>query len=282
MNVSRCNMNFIRKKLKPAGFSQHQNKNSSSSSNKNNNRDLEDDLYDEYVVEAPPHPSELIALGVDPSEIDVNDPDKLRDIYKRATQEGKHTKTNSVLLARQRQKEAIEERKRTGEEWKFFDSLTSRVEQVVKESQKNLEQWKESSAVSELTKPEYELRQTVDEVFRAVSTVKAEKVGESDWIDFDESDDKEKKAARADSNTRLEEKQDKGQELDEFGCPRAGKELIVEEILRDTFGPPSPLPSEQQQPPQVASSTTASSADQVADQASKFIDPFDTSYVKLD
>lgn len=173
-------MNYLKKKIKTTTGGVNNNNN-----NNNKEKDLEDDLYDEYVVEAPPHPSELIALGVDPNEIDINDPDKLRELYKKAKEEGKDKQVNSVLLAKQRQKEEIEEKKKTKEEWKFFDSITARVEQAVKESQKTLDQLKETSTVEKLTQPEYELRLTADEVFKSSKTVKQEKSADN-WIDFGE------------------------------------------------------------------------------------------------
>lgn len=234
-------MNFLKKKLKPltTGLTS-----SNSHQTNQNQKDLEDDLYDEYVVEAPPHPSELLALGVEPSEIDVNDPDKLRELYKRAKEEGKDKKTNSILLARQRQKEEIEEKKRTREEWKFFDSLTSRVEQVVKESQKTLEHLKESSAIEKLAEPDYELRLTPDQVFKSSTTVKQEK-GENNWVDFgDEDNDSSRKNK---SQDQKETKKEGGllEEFDEFGCPKHelsndpalaySQNHVVEELLED-FG----------------------------------------------
>lgn len=204
------------------------------SANNKSDKNLEDDLYDEYVVEAPPHPSELLALGVDPSEIDANDPEKLKELYRKAKEEGKDKKTNSVLLARQRQKEEIEEKKKTREEWKFFDSITARVEQAVKESQKTLEQLKECSAVDKLTEPEYELRLSADEVFKSSKSVKQEK-GPNNWIDFndDETGKKEDPVGSV--------KKDELGEVDEFGCSRRKSsaveppEHIAKELLED-FG----------------------------------------------
>lgn len=235
-------MNFLKKKLKPltSGFNNQSAANATGNQGGHHNKDLEDDLYDEYVVEAPPHPSELLALGVEPSEIDINDPEKLKELYRKAKEEGKDKKINSVVLARARQKEEIEEKKRTKEEWKFFDSLSSRVEQVVKESQKNLDHWKESSAVSELTEPDYELRQTADEVFRSVTAAKIEK-GANDWVDFDE-EGESKKLAKIKMADNKNDQETSG-ELDEFGCARrrgssivnANKNIVVKEILED-FG----------------------------------------------
>ena len=42
--------------------------------------DEEEELYDEHIFEAPTHPSELLALGVDPAQIEANNPDKLRKL----------------------------------------------------------------------------------------------------------------------------------------------------------------------------------------------------------
>lgn len=185
-------MNFIKKRLKPltSGLSSGFTTSNTNARNKSerNQEDLESDLYDDYVVEAPPHPSELLALGVDPTDIDVNDPDKLRELYKKAKQEGKDKKTNSILLAKQRQKEEIEEKKKTREEWKFFDSLNARVEEAVKNSQKTLSQLKESSAIDKLNEPDYELRLTADQVFKSANSVKQER-SVNNWINFSEEAD---------------------------------------------------------------------------------------------
>lgn len=247
-------MNFLKKKLKPltsgltsAATNITSNSQHPHSRSDKGEKDLEDDLYDEYVVEAPPHPSELLALGVDPTDIDVNDPDKLKELYRKAKEEGKDKKTNSVLLAKQRQKEEIEEKKKTREEWKFFDSITARVEQAVKDSQKTLQQLKESSAIDKLSEPEYELKLSADQVFKSSATVKQEKSA-NNWIDFSEEEnskrkEKEKedqlKAAKNNSLTNNSEL------LDDFGCPRKGSQansvklesqnFIVEELLND-FG----------------------------------------------
>lgn len=293
-------MNFLKKKLKPltsgsittANLNQFgtgpggQTKKGQTSGTHNNNRDLEDDLYDEYVIEAPPHPSELLALGVDPNEIDTGNPDKLRELYKKAIEEGKDKKTNSIFLARQRQKEELEEKKRTREEWKFFDSLASRVEEVVKTSQKNLDHWKESSTISQLTEPEYELRETADQVFKSVTTIKQEK-GENDWIDFDEegSEKVDLKAAarprprpRSQSATSDEPKQQQQQkqqplldEVDPFDSSFVvGPSVISEELEKQEadlwLGEDS-------------SSVKEDSKKSTA--AATYVDPFDTSYVNL-
>lgn len=228
-------MNYLKKKLKPlttgltnaaTNVTAATGAGSSSGRHNHNNRhnfdkDLEDDLYDEYVVEAPPHPSELLALGVDPTDIDVNNPEKLKELYRKAKEEGKDKKTNSVLLARQRQKEEIEEKKKTREEWKFFDSITARVEQAVKDSQKTLEQLKESSAIDKLTEPEYELKLSADEVFKSSQSVKTEKSAEN-WINFNEEDSsaagKEKKPPK------------EHQLLDDFGCAIERRRSSVQQV----------------------------------------------------
>lgn len=229
-------MNYLKKKLKPlttgltnaaTNVTAATGAGSSSGRHNHNNRhnfdkDLEDDLYDEYVVEAPPHPSELLALGVDPTDIDVNNPEKLKELYRKAKEEGKDKKTNSVLLARQRQKEEIEEKKKTREEWKFFDSITARVEQAVKDSQKTLEQLKESSAIDKLAEPEYELKLSADEVFKSSQSVKTEKSADN-WINFNEDDSaaagKEKKPSKEDQLL-----------LDDFGCAIERRRSSVQQV----------------------------------------------------
>lgn len=231
-------MNYLKKKLKPLTLNlTHSTTNSTARrGDKEGDRDLEDDLYDEYIIEAPPHPSELLSLGVDPSEIDVNDPEKLKELYRKAKEEGKDKKTNSVLLARQRQKEEIEEKKKTREEWKFFESITSRVEQAVKESQKSLEHLKESSAINKITEPEFELRLSADQVFKSSSSVKQENSAEK-WVKFSEEEKEDQEPSNEETTNQAVD------ELDEFGCPRKrdsrgepssiAQQYIVEELLED-------------------------------------------------
>lgn len=245
-------MNFLKKKLKPltSGLgtaNQASNLPHARSTNKpnkathNKDRDLEDDLYDEYVVEAPPHPSELLALGVDPSEIDVNDPDKLRELYNRAKELGQDKGTNSILLAKQRQKEQIEEKKKTREEWKIFDSITARADLVAKQSQKHIEQLQKASAVEQLKEPEYELRLSPDQVFKSTASVKVEKEA-NEWVDFGDSTDAAAVLVAAAKESEAQPNDEP--ELDEFGCPKqkrrpsqvvASEKIIVQNLL-DDFG----------------------------------------------
>lgn len=222
-------MNYLKKKLKPlAANLTSTTAGSTSATSKHSAKDLEDDLYDEYIVEAPPHPSELLALGVDPSQIDINDPDKLRELYRKAKQEGKDKVTNSVLLAKQRQKEEIEAKKKTHEEWKFFDSITARVEQAVKDSQKSLEQLKVSSAVNKIAEPDYELRLSADQVFRSSASVKQEHNADN-WVNFNEGEEgksaEQGEKDQPDSTEKLVQDQ---QDL-------AAQQFVVEELLED-FG----------------------------------------------
>ena len=291
-------MNFLKKKLKPLASTFTST--SANSGAQNAGRDLEDDLYDEYIVEAPPHPSELLALGVDPEKIDVNDPDKLRELYRKAKEEGRDKQTNSVLLAKQRQKEELEERKRTGEEWKFFDSLSSRVEQAVKDSQKSLEVLRDRSAVNKLQEPDYELRQTADEVFRPASSVKAEK-GANEWVNFgDQSEAKQQQQQREEPSEEEcnRDKDNNGQELDCFGCPKrktslANTNQVAVESLLEDLG--IDLRTEEQRRAQASKrlkqnlsdgkqATTAELAASKANPGGQQVevDPFDTSFLADD
>lgn len=258
-------MNFL-KKLKqpltgPKGNKQNNNHN-------NTDKDLEDDLYDEYVVEAPPHPSELLALGVDPNAAGVNLDEKLKELYSKSKTEGNKIACNSVLLAKQRQKEEIEEKKKTREEWKYFDSLTARVQQAVDSTKKTLDHLKESSAIDELTQPEYELKLSADELFKSSATVKQEKEGADNWVDFGEETDEKKKIAAAaekegteDANRNKSEPQEGESKdtQDPFCVPTSSTTLL--DILCETSEPISSITRE------VASSSGP--------------DPFDTSFVKI-
>ncbi|KAH8028211.1 hypothetical protein HPB51_014166 [Rhipicephalus microplus] len=50
-----------------------------------------------------------------------------------------------------------EAKERTGEEWRFFEQLTQRVQDTVQKTQTTLSKIKESSAITELTRPDYYL-----------------------------------------------------------------------------------------------------------------------------
>lgn len=226
----------------------------------NAGKDLEDDLYDEYVVEAPPHPSELQALGVDPNAADASE--KLKELYSKSkTEGGNKPACNSVLLARQRQKEEIEEKKKTREEWKYFDSLTARVQQAVDSTKKTLDHLKESSAVDEITQPDYELKLSADEIFKSSATVKREKEGADNWVDFGE-DTSEKQPTEARSQLELTENNSsssKSQEVDPFCMPTNSAPLL--DILCESSGPIDLATKETNSEPGP--------------------DPFDTSFVKI-
>lgn len=297
-------MNYLKKKLKPltSGLSSVTSNITSSHSHQNNrhdkDEDLENDLYDDQVIDVPPHPSELLALGIDPTDIDVNDPDKLRELYRKAKEEGNDKKTNSVLLAKQRQKEEIEEKKKTKEEWKFFDSITARVEQAVKESQKTLEHLKESSAIETLAEPNYELRLTPDQVFKPAAAIKQERSAEN-WIDFNEGECDEASIIKLEENiSRSKVPQEKQGEA----ISVLGNQHLLDDLLKDTnpsSSPSSPtrernikseLPTEEVDPfdtsfvlgaiekqESVLKETSHSREQAVA----KSVDPFDTSYVNL-
>lgn len=275
-------MNFLKKKLKPlaSGLTNNQHK-----QRNKGEEDLEDDLYHDYVVEAPPHPSELEALGLNPNEYDLNDPEQLKEIYKKI----KDKKANSVLIARQRQKEEIEEKKKTRAEWQFFDSLTARVEQVVKDSQKNLDHLKQSSAIEKLSEPEYELRLTPDQVFKSSSSVKQEKNAD-DWIDFN--DDREL-GDRVSSIIKIDDDFAIGQgtKQTDFGECSHNKDTdiqqraIVEELFED-FGfdlrpaeerKASPTPT-RRTPTEIVKTGQLTETHRKPDEP-KEVDPFDTSFV---
>lgn len=232
-------MNYLKKKLKPLAANLSNSATGSTANNarnKHSDRDLEDDLYDEYVVEAPPHPSELLALGVDPAQIDTNDPDKLRELYRKAKQEGKDKITNSVLLAKQRQKEEIEAKKKTHEEWKFFNSITARVEQAVKDSQKSLEHLKESSAVNKIIEPDYDLRLSADQVFKSSASVKQEHSADN-WVDFSD-DAVSQRTSKLDQDCQSPTAAEVSEQSEEVARQQqslAAQQLVVGEILQD-FG----------------------------------------------
>lgn len=275
-------MNFLKKKLKPltSGLSSVTSNLSSHPNSKHNkdDEDLDSDFYNDQVVDVPPHPSELLALGVDPTDIDVNNPDKLRELYRKAKEEGRDKKTNSVLLAKQRQKEDIEEKKKTAEEWKFFDSITARVEQVVKESQKTLEQLKESSAVETLAEPDYELRLTPDQVFRPVSPAKQERSA-NNWINFEE--DRQVGdiiKIEPDPFGLVSQQASSGKQQKQIEQPqRTGNQNLLDDLLDDF----SPVPK---QSAQVTTNTVKKVELDKPEAASKTAgnidDPFDTSFVQ--
>lgn len=61
------------------------------------------------------------------------------------------------LAEGQQPQQPPEAKERTGEEWRFFEQLTQRVQDTVQKTQTTLSKIKESSAITELTRPDYYL-----------------------------------------------------------------------------------------------------------------------------
>lgn len=261
-------MNFLKKKLKPltSSLSSYSSHSHASNKHQNDDEDLENDLYDDQVIDVPPHPSELLALGVDPTDIDVNDPEKLRELYRKAKEEGKDKKTNSVLLAKQRQKEEIEEKKKTGEEWKLFDSITARVELAVKETKKTLEQLEKSSAVETIAEPEYELRLTPDQVFKPATSVKQERTADN-WINFSESEQSGKGTI-----IKIDSPQTDLERITEEPRVASANQNLLDELLDDFSASPSPISSKEH-------TARENQTESEIEKKVESDDPFDTSFV---
>lgn len=75
----------------------------------------------------------------------------------------------------------------TGEEWRFFEQLTQRVQDTVQKSQDTLTRIKESSAISELSKPDYYL-ESAPPPEQPVSPARS-------WVNFEEGGESAKEPA---------------------------------------------------------------------------------------
>lgn len=70
-------------------------------------------------------------------------------------------------------------KERTGEEWRFFEQLTQRVQDTVQKTQDTLSKIKESSAIAELSKPDYYLESAPPPEQPPVSPARS-------WVNFEE------------------------------------------------------------------------------------------------
>ena len=154
-------MNFLKKKIKNVVQGKR-------------NKDDDDDDFDNYVPAVPPHPSKLAENGVPSPAIEnfasfqtnLNQassvPDPTAVLAIQDNQEQDDTKENlslEELKAREEEhkrteKEKLkqqEESKKDNEEWKYFLSLTAKVEAVTSKTQSVLTKLKDESAVKEIS-----------------------------------------------------------------------------------------------------------------------------------
>lgn len=81
-----------------------------------------------------------------------------------------------------------EEKKRNSEEWRFFEQLTQRVQDTVQKTQDTLTKIKETSAITELNKPDYYLESETlspEEPAAAVPAAPAKSPARS-WVNFED------------------------------------------------------------------------------------------------
>ena len=141
-------MNYLKKKLKLNSKSKH-------------NED--DDDYDNYVPPVPPHPSTLVnnqASGTPNSTLQsISDPTQptLQEQTEPeiSAEELLKQLKEKEFIRRQEEKEKIKEQekeKQNREDWKFFLSLTAKVEDITIKTQSALEKLKDTSAVEEIIK----------------------------------------------------------------------------------------------------------------------------------
>lgn len=183
-------MNYLKKKIKTVVHG-------------NNKRKDDDDDFDNYVPEVPPHPSILadnnqqpfsstnfanfdsFASGTDGSlkfpigeiqsgqESSSNEPKLSLDELK--AREEEHKKIEKEKLRQQ------EETKKDCEEWKYFLSLTAKVEAVTSKTQTVLNKLQTDSAVNDISKVE-------DPTFSDKYDVTAPKTAGA-WTAFEESEE---------------------------------------------------------------------------------------------
>uniref|UniRef100_A0A131XGZ6 Putative stoned b synaptic vesicle bioproteinsis protein n=1 Tax=Hyalomma excavatum TaxID=257692 RepID=A0A131XGZ6_9ACAR len=84
------------------------------------------------------------------------------------------------LAEGQQPQQPLEAKERTGEEWRFFEQLTQRVQDTVHKTQTTLSKIKESSAITELTRPDYYLEPTAAPPEPASPA--------RSWVNFEESE----------------------------------------------------------------------------------------------
>lgn len=77
-----------------------------------------------------------------------------------------------------RDEEGPPRKERTGEEWRFFEQLTQRVQDTVQKTQDTLSKIKESSAIAELSRPDYYL-ESAPPPEQPVSPARS-------WVNFEE------------------------------------------------------------------------------------------------
>jgi len=126
-------MNFLKKKLKVYNKPKHD----------------DDDDYDHYPIQVPPHPSTLnqdqTANGV-PTQPLQQEPEISADELLEQLRE-------KEFVRKKEEKEKIkekEENKKDREDWQFFLSLTAKVEDITSRTQSALEKLKDTSAVDEI------------------------------------------------------------------------------------------------------------------------------------
>ncbi|KAH7972172.1 hypothetical protein HPB52_008586 [Rhipicephalus sanguineus] len=85
------------------------------------------------------------------------------------------------LAEGQQPQQPPEAKERTGEEWRFFEQLTQRVQDTVHKTQTTLSKIKESSAITELTRPDYYLEPTAAPPEQPASPARS-------WVNFEESE----------------------------------------------------------------------------------------------
>lgn len=152
-------MNYLKKKLKLNQKSKH-------------NED--DDDYDNYVPPIPPHPSTLVnsqasgAPNLTPQPI--SDPTQALPQQQTepeiSAEELLKQLKEKEFIRKQEEKEKLREQekeKQSREDWKFFLSLTAKVEDITNKTQSALEKLKDTSAVEEIIKKSEETEYVPEE-----------------------------------------------------------------------------------------------------------------------
>ncbi|KAL1435018.1 hypothetical protein MTO96_001567 [Rhipicephalus appendiculatus] len=123
-----------------------------------------------------------------------------------------------------------EAKERTGEEWRFFEQLTQRVQDTVHKTQTTLSKIKESSAITELTRPDYYLEPAAAPPEQPASPARS-------WVNFEESE-----GAEAPGPSAGPSEPEKGAEAQAAGDEDQARKLL-EEFGFGIEEPPAPPPS---------------------------------------
>ncbi|KAF7492726.1 hypothetical protein SSS_03331 [Sarcoptes scabiei] len=247
----------------------------------------DDDDFDDYVPEVPPHPSDSlnnqsnnfakfdstataahIGSILKSKEEEKSEPLSLEELKQR---EEEHRKIEKEKLRQQ------EEGKKDREDWQFFLSLTAKVDAVTSKTQSVLDKLKTESAVEEISKVE-------DPSYSDQFDILAPKTS-GGWTAFEESEQyNPSDPIFTQQQQQQQEEEEKRENSTQRSDPKQLEPIVDENTLRisreliDDFGFTNPAPL-------ISIGDSKNSANILTfeeSNASNSIDPFDTSFVDVD